>query len=351
MLAKKMLFQLSFKVSWQAQLFSGILGIILAYKGFGVWALVIQQLTKDLLSTVLLWYFIKWRPQRLFNFNRLKGLLSFSWKLLCSSILSSIYNNIYSIIVGKLFVVETLSYYRKGRHLPGLGMNLINTSIGGVLFPAFSTIQDDKQKMRELARRGLKNIMFLVIPIMGILFVTARPLIVLLYTDTWLPSAVFLQICCFFFVVTPFHTLNLQIITASGHSDYFLYLEIYKKIEFLLLIFITYRFGIIIMTCCVAANSYLSVFINGWPNRKLIGYPPWRQFADILPLFLLAACGCGAAQITRLLPQNNWLQLFAGAGIFSAVYLGLAAATHLIPEDIFMLASKITAKFNPGAQA
>lgn len=371
-LVKKMLFHLSFKISWLTQIPAGIIGIILAYKGLGVWALVIQHLAKDILATLLLWIFVKWRPQRLFDWSRLKSLFSFGWKLLVSSILSSIYNNIYSIIVGKLFVLDTLSFYRKGRHLPSIGMNFINRTVGGVLFPAFSKIQDDKTQIRTLARRGLKNIMFLVLPIMGILFVTARPLVVILYTEKWLTSATFLQICCFYFAVTPFHTMNLQIITACGHSDYFLYLEIYKKIEFLLLIFVTYRFGIIVMTCCVAANSYLSAFINGWPNRKLIGYPPWRQFADILPLFLIALF---SGAITKLLQQqaidyclqsviskmqftketyqqvlNNWLQLFTGMAVFSTIYFGLAAITRQIPEDIFTLTSKIKAKLHPVPQ-
>ena len=373
MLVKKMLFHLSFKISWLAQIPAGIIGILLAYKGFGVWALIVQHLMKDVLGTLFLWFFVQWHPQRLFNFSRLKSLLSFSWKLLVSSILSTIYNNIYSIIVGKLFVLDTLSFYRRGRHLPNIGMNLINHTIGGVFFPAFSKIQDDKTKMRTLARRGLKNIMFLVIPLMGILFVTARPLVVLLYTDKWLMSATFLQICCFYFVVTPFHTLNLQVITACGHSDYFLYLEIYKKIEFLLLIIITYRFGIIIMTCCVAANSYLSIFVNGWPNRKLISYPPWRQFADIMPFFLIAIFAGAATKLFQLQFLNNWLQLIAinqqviskayqqtldnslqivtGAAIFSAIYFGLAAITRQIPEDIFKLESKIKAKLHPIHQA
>ena len=373
MLSKKMLFHLSFKISWLAQIPAGIIGILLAYKGFGVWALIIQHLTKDILGTSLLWFFVKWRPQRLFNFSRLKSLFSFSWKLLVSSILSTIYNNIYSIIVGKLFVLDTLSFYRRGRHLPGIGMNLINHTIGGVLFPAFSKIQNDKAQMRALARRGLKNIMFLVLPVMGIFFVIARPLIVILYTEKWLMSATFLQICCFYFVVTPFHTMNLQIITACGHSDYFLYLEIYKKIEFLLLIVLTYRFGIIVMTCCVAANSYLSAFINGWPNRKLIGYPPWRQFADIMPLFLIAISAGAITKFFQLQALNNWLQLIvlkmqfihtayqqtvnnwlqliAGTAIFSTIYFGLAAVTRQIPKDIFTLATKIKSKFHPVPQA
>ena len=341
---------LSFRISWLAQIPAGAIGVILAYKDFGVWALVAQQLIRDILSTDFLWYFVKWRPQCLFDFSRLKKLLSFSWKLLCSSILSTLYQNIYTLIVGKLFSLDTLSFYRKGRHLPALGMHLINNTVGGVLFPAFTKIQDDKPKMHELARRGLKNIMFLVVPAMGIFFVIAHPLIIILYTDKWLPSAIFLQICCFSFVLAPFHTMNLQIMTACGRSDYFLYIEIFKKIELLLLVFLTYRFGIIVMTCAVAANSYLMVIINGWPNRKLIDYPPWSQFMDVLPFFLLAIAAAGATQITRLLPQNNWLLLFTNAAVFTAVYLGLAALMRQIPADLYTLAKQLKNKIRQVAR-
>lgn len=344
LLTKRMQFHLSFRISWLAQIPAGAIGVILAYKDFGVWALVAQQLIRDILSTVFLWYFVKWRPQCLFDFSRLKKLLSFSWKLLCSSILSTLYQNIYTLIVGKLFSLDTLSFYRKGRHLPALGMHLINNTVGGVLFPAFTKIQDDKPQMHELARRGLKNIMFLVVPAMGIFFVIAQPLIIILYTDKWLPSAIFLQICCFSFVLAPFHTMNLQIMTACGRSDYYLYIEILKKIELLILVFLTYRFGIIVMTCAVAANSYLMVIINGWPNRKLIDYPPWSQFMDVLPFFLLAVAAAGVTQITRLLPQNNWLLLFMNATIFSAVYLGLAALMRQIPADLYTLAKQLKSK-------
>lgn len=345
LLAKRMQFHLSFKISWQAQIPAGIIGIILAYTGFGVWALIAQHLIKSTLGTILLWYFVKWRPQRLFDFSRLKKLFSFGWKLFCSGILNSIYTNIYSIVVAKLFSIDILSFFRKGRHLPGVGMSIINNTIGKVLFPAFSEIQNDKARMRQLAKRGLKNIMFLVIPIMSLLFITARPLTIILYTVKWLPAADFVKICCFSFVISPFHTMNLQIITACGRSDYFLYLEIFKKIEMLLLVFICHRFGIFFMTCVIAANSYFLVFINGWPNRELIDYPPWRQFVDVLPLFLLAAIGVGLAQFIRLLPQNDWLQVIAGTAIFSTVYLGLAYLTNQIPNDIINMTSKTIHKY------
>ena len=344
MLVKRMQFHLSFKISWLAQIPAGIIGISLAYEGFGVWALVAQHLVKNLLRAILLYVFVRWHPQLIISYKKLIQLFSFGWKILCSNLLVSLSNNMTTMIIGKLFTVENLSFYQKGRHLPGLGMNIINSTIGRVLFPAFSSIQDDKAQLRELAKRGLNNIMFLVIPIMGLLIVVARPFVTLLYTEKWLPCAIFLQISCFFFIASPFQSLNQQIMAACGRSDYLLLLSIFHKLEFIVLIIITYRFGIIFMVLCIALNNHFISFIHCLLVQKLIDYSPWKQFTNILPLLLIAACGIAMSQVIRFIPQNNWLLLIAGTAIFSSVYVILTATTHQIPEDICMLISKITHK-------
>ncbi len=346
MLLKRMQFHLSFKISWVAQIPAGILGISLAYKGFGVWALVAQHLLKNFLRAILLFVFVKWHPHLVFSFKKLINLFSFGWKILCSNLLVSLSNNLTTMIIGKLFTLADLSFYQKGRHLPGLGMNIVNSTIGRVLFPAFSSIQDDKAQLRELAKRGLNNIMFFVIPIMGLLIVIARPFITILYTDKWLPCAIFLQISCFFFIASPFQSLNQQIMAACGRSDYLLYLSIFHKLEYIILIILTYRFGIVFMVCCIAINNHFISFIHCLLVQKLIDYSPWKQFTNILPLVLIAICGVAMSQVIRFIPQNNWLLLIAGTTIFSSVYVVLTATTHQIPEDIYMLISKITHKIH-----
>ena len=346
MLVKRMQFHLSFKISWLAQIPAGFLGIILAYKGFGVWALVAQHLVKNFIRAILLYVFVKWHPQLIFSFKKLISLFSFGWKILCSNLLVSLSNNMATMIIGKLFTVENLSFYQKGRHLPGLGMNIVSSSLGRVLFPAFSSIQDDKSKLRELARRGINNIMFLIIPIMGLLIVIARPFVILLYTEKWLPCVIFLQISCLFFIATPFQSLNQQIMAACGRSDFLLGLSIFHKLEFIALIVITYRFGIVFMVCCIAINNHFISFIHCLLVQRLINYSPWKQIQDILPFLLIAACAVAISQVIRFIPQNNWLLLIAGTTIFSSIYVGLTATTHQIPEDIRVLISKVTHKIH-----
>ena len=250
------------------------------------------------------------------------------------------------MIIGKLFTVENLSFYQKGRHLPALGMNIVSSSLGRVLFPAFSSIQDDKAQLRELARRGINNIMFLIIPIMGLLIVIARPFVILLYTEKWLPCAIFLQISCLFFIAAPFQRLNQQIMAACGRSDFLLGLSIFHKLEFIALIIITYRFGIIFMVCCIAINNHFISFIHCLLVQRLIDYSPWKQIQDILPLLLIATFAVAISQVIRFIPQNNWLLLIAGTTIFSSIYVGLTATTHQIPEDIYALISKVTHKIH-----
>ncbi len=346
MLLKRMQFNLSFKISWLAQIPAGILGISLAYKGFGVWALVTQHLLKSFLRAILLYVFVRWRPKVIFSLKKLIQLFSFGWKILCSNLLVSLSSNMSTMIIGKLFTVENLSFYQKGCHLPGLGMNIVQSTIGRVLFPAFSTIQDEKAQLRELAKRGLHNIMFLVIPIMGLLFIVARPFVTILYSEKWLPCTIFLQISCFFFIASPFQSLNQQIMAACGHSDYFLFITTFHQLEFIAIMLLTYRFGLVFMFCCIAINNHFIAFINCLLVQKLIDYSPWKQFSNILPLLLIAACGIAISQVIRFLPQNNWLLLIAGTTIFSSVYVILTVITHQIPEDICMLISKITHKIH-----
>ena len=344
MLVKRMQFHLSFKIAWLAQIPSGIIGIILAYKGFGVWALVAQHLVKNFLRAILLYVFVRWHPQLLFSFKKLLALFSFGWKILCSNLLVSLSNNMTTMIIGKLFTVENLSFYQKGRHLPALGMNIVNSSIGRVFFPAFSSIQDNKAQVHDLAKRGLNNIMYLVIPIMGLLIVIAKPFVILLYTEKWLPCATFLQISCIFLLAAPFQALYQQIIAACGRSDLLLGLSVFHKLEYIALIFLTYRYGIVFMVCCIAINNHFISFIHCLLVQRLIDYSPWQQLADILPFLLITVFGVAISQVIRFIPQNNWLLVIAGTAIFTSVYLGMTVMTHQIPEDIRSLVSKITDK-------
>lgn len=337
LLRKRMLFHLSFRISWVALIISGIVGISMAYSGCGVWSLIAQQLTNAFVTVIMQWYWVKWRPQWLFDWQRTKGLFSFGWKMFCSSFLDTLYNDIYSLVIGKIADLKTLSYYDRGKQYPKYGMDIMNSTIGTVLLPAFSELQDDRPKMKLLARRGLKSIMFMVTPALAFLFAFAESITVLLLTEKWLPSVIFVRLCCITFFFWPFHTTNLQIITACGRSDVFLILEIIKKIQGILVIAITYRFGVVTMIATGAAMGLVGVFENGWYNRKLIDYAPWQQLWDIVPILTITIAVSIVSYFITQPFHNVWLKLIIGASAFGALYLVTTLITHTFPREIEQL--------------
>ena len=332
--AKKMLFHLSFRISWVALIVSGIVGISMAYSGCGVWSLIAQQLTNAFVTVVMQWYWVKWRPQWLFDWERTKDLFSFGWKMFCSSFLDTLYKDIYSLIIGKIADLKMLSYYDRGKHYPQLGMNVINSTIGSVFLPAFSELQDNRPKMKELAKRGLKNIMFLVTPALAFLFVFADSITIFLLTEKWLPSVIFMRLCCIIFFFWPFHTTNLQIITACGRSDVFLILEIIKKVQGGVAIAITYRFGVVTMVAAGAAMGLVGMIENSWYNRKLIDYAPWQQLWDIVPIMLITVAVSIVSYFITLPIHSIWLKLISGTIAFGGLYLVSTLVTHTFPREI-----------------
>ena len=337
LLRKRMLFHLSFRISWVSLILSGIVGISMAYADCGVWSLIAQQLTNAFVTAFLQWYCVKWGPQRLFDWERTKNLFSFGWKMFCSSFLDTLYSDIYSLVIGKIADLEMLSYYDRGKQYPKYGMNIINSTIGSVLLPAFSELQDDRPKMKQLAQRGLKNIMFVVTPALAFLFVFADSITILLLTEKWLPSVIFMRLCCITYFFWPFSTTNLQIITACGRSDIFLCLEIIKKIEGATIILITYHFGVEVMIMASAAFAIVYMFENAWCNWKLIGYAPWQQLWDIAPIATITIAISTISYFITVPIHNILLKLITGTIAFGVLYLISTFITHTFPREIEQL--------------
>lgn len=337
LLRKRLLFHLSFRISWVALIISGIVGICMAYSGCGVWSLIAQQLTNAVVTVIMQWYWVKWRPQWLFDWNHTQKLFNFGWKMFCSSFLETLYNEIYSIIIGKIDDLKTLSYYNRGQSYPQIGMNIINSTIGTVLLPAFSELQNDRTKIRDLAARSLKAIMFVVTPALAFLFVFADSITILLLTEKWLPCVIFMRLCCIQFYFWPFHTTNLQIITACGRSDVFLILEIIKKIQAIVVIAGTIRFGVVTMVAAGAAMGLVGMIENSWYNRKLIGYAPWQQLRDVSPSIFITGLASVIVYYTTVSLSSICAKLIIGGIVFSTIYLGISLATGTFPKEILKL--------------
>ena len=273
---------------------AAVIGIAMAYLGFGVWALVAQMLFNAAVDTTILWITVKWRPKKMFSFQRLKSLFSYGWKLLASSLIDTVYNDLRQLIIGKKYSSGDLAYYNQGKKFPQLIVTNINTSIDSVLLPTMSKAQDDMAAVRSMTRRAIKTSTFLMMPAMIGLAVCAEPLVQLILTEKWLPCVLFLRIFCITYAFYPIHTANLNAIKAMGRSDLFLKLEIIKKTVGIIAILIPMWISVQAMAYSFLVTTILNQIINSWPNKKLLNYSYLEQVKDMMPQILLSL-GMGAA--------------------------------------------------------
>lgn len=327
--SKNMLFKRFFFSTIGGTIFSAVLGIAMAYMGFGVWALVAQQLSNTAIDTLILWLTVRWRPKKMFSFERLKGLFSFGWKLLVSSLLDTAYNNLRNLIIGKLYSSSDLAFYNQGDKFPKVIVTNINTSIDSVLLPTMSVEQDNPERIKQMTRRAIKTSTYVMAPLMMGLAFCAEPVVRLILTDKWIPCIPFLRIFCITYMFWPVHTANLNAINAMGRSDWFLRLEIVKKIVGLIILLSTMWFGVMAMAYSLLLSSVLSQIINSWPNRKLLGYGYLEQVRDFAPGILLAA-GMGiCVYFVGYLPLPMIITLLIQIVLGAIIYIAASAILKL----------------------
>jgi teichuronic acid exporter len=328
-IAKGMKFKKLFFSSIGAIVISGIVGIVMAYAGLGVWALVGQQLTNQLMITSILWFTVNWRPRFILSFSRLRLLFSFGWKLLASSLLNMLSGSLRSLIIGKVYTPTMLGYYDMGSKLPGLIIENINGSILAVMLPTLSFHQDDKLKVKSLLRRAIVTSSFIVFPMMAGFAIIAQPLVIIMLTEKWLPTVPFIQLTCIAYAFWPFHSANLQAINAMGRSDIFLKLEIIKVALALVMIAVTLPFGIYALVIGGTAVGVVSTYINAYPNKQLLNYAYLEQIKDILPSFLLTFAMSGIIISLQLLNLSPLLTLI--------IQVIVGACSYTLMAKIFKL--------------
>ncbi len=318
--SRNMLFKKFFFATLGGTFGAAILGITMAYFGFGVWALVAQQLFNTAMDTLILWITVKWRPKKVFSVQRLKVLFNYGWKLLASGLLETIYNNIRSLVTGKLYTASDLAFYNQGDKLPNIIVGNINNSIDSVLLPVMSNEQDNVEQIKEITRKSIKISTYVMAPLMMGLAVTADTLIVLILTEKWLPCVFFLKIFCVTYMFQPIHTANLNAIKALGRSDLFLKLEVWKKVVGLILLCSTMWISVEAMAYSSFVSGILAQIINSWPNKKLLNYSYLEQLKDIIPSILLAVFMGVCIYPISLLHLNHILlltiQIVLGASIY-----------------------------------
>jgi teichuronic acid exporter len=286
--ARNLQFKKLFFSSTGAILISGTVGIYMAYTGFGVWALVGQQISNQLFVTIILWFTVRWRPKLLFSLGRVKRLFSFGWKLLMSAFIDTVYRDLRSLIIGKMYNPAMLGFFNRGQQFPSIIVSNLNGSIQSVMLPVLASQQDNRPRVKNMMRRAIITSTFMIFPTMVGLAVIAEPLVKLLLTDKWLPCVPFLQIFCVVYAFMPIHTANLQAINALGRSDIFLKLEIIKKTMGLFILAITVFYGVYAIALGQVLSGIISSFINAYPNKKLLNYSYNEQWNDIYPSLLLS---------------------------------------------------------------
>ena len=322
--SRNMIFKRFFFATLGGTIGSAIVGIGMAILGFGVWALVTQSLFNNTVDTIVLWVTVKWRPKKRFSFERLKGLFSYGWKMLASSLLDTVYNNIRTLIIGKLYSSADLAYYNKGKAWPNLFIENINSSIDSVLLPTMSKEQEHTERVKNMTRKAIKTSTYVMAPfMMGLAFI-GEPLVRVVLTEKWLPSVPYMSIFCITYMFYPIHTANLNAIKAMGRSDLFLKLEIIKKLVGLMTVIITMRFGVMVMAYSLIFTSIASQIINSWPNKKLLNYGYLEQLKDILPGILLAVFMGVCVSFVALLSLSDIVTLMIQVPMGAMIYIGLS---------------------------
>lgn len=319
--SKTLQFKKFFFATLVGTVIAAIVGVWMAYHGFGVWALVAQQITNLSIDTILLWITVKWHPDFAFSLERLKGLFSFGWKLLVSALLDTIYNNLRNLIIGKKYSSEDLAFYTKGNLFPNTIVGNINNAIDSVLLPAMAGEQDDRERVKQMTRRAIKTSTYCIAPLMMGLAGCAPAIVHLLLTDKWLPCVPYMRIFCITYMFWPIHTANLNAIKALGRSDLFLKLEIWKKAVGLVVLLTTMWFGVMVMAYSLLFTSVVSQIINTWPNRKLLKYGYLEQLKDILSGIALASVMGFLVSLFNLFPLAEWLILIIQIPVGIIIYL------------------------------
>lgn len=313
MYTSKVDFKTQSKATIISAVVSGIIGVLTAYCGYGAWALVYQQVSNSLLYCVLLWSYSHWLPQLIFSIKSFKELFSFGSKILCSSLLNTVYNNLYQLVIGKIFNASSLGYYSRASHFADFPSANISGILQRVTYPILCRLQDDDVKLAVVYRKFVRISAFIIFPLMMILAGVATPFISIVLGDKWLFCSHLLMILCFSRMWYPVHHLNVNLIQAKGRSDLTLKIEVYKKMIGIGALVLSAPFGLIAMCYAAILNSLISLYINTYYTGKLIHIGFFEQMRDVMPLTLLSFLAFFCAYSFSFITNNQYIYLFCGS--------------------------------------
>lgn len=338
LLKRRLDFKTPTKISVAIKLLSGVIGVTMAYTGYGVWALIISGLVAGITGQIITISIVRWYPKTGWSKESFRYLWDYGNKIMASSLINTVYNNITPIIVGKFFSMDELGVYNRARGYASLPSSHLHGVVSSVSFPVLSKIQNDDERLINNYRRMIKVSGFITFPLMMLLSALARPLIITMITAKWEACIILLQIICFSKMWYPIHALNLNILQIKGRSDLFLKVEIIKKTYGLIILGLSLPFGLIVFCSAQVASAILSLYVNTWYTGKLYGFGFKKQMKDLIPIlmlgFLMFVCVLG---ITHTI-SNMILQIFIGGIVGFGVYVGGAYLMKLDTlEDVHFL--------------
>lgn len=335
-------FKTQAKATTTSVLISGIIGIWMAYSGYGVWAIVWQSVIRNALNVLLLWIFAKWLPQLQFSWHSFCEMWSFGYKLLLSGLLDTIYRDIYQLIIGKVFSAQDLGNYTRAKQFANFPSANFTGIIGRVTYPILSSIQDDDARLEHVYRKYLRLSAFIVFPLMVGLSALAEPLIISILTEKWRAAIILLQVICFGMMWYPIHAINLNLLQVKGRSDLFLKLEIIKKIIGVTILCITVPIGLVAMCIGGIFSSIICLAVNTYYTGKLINVGFWLQMRDLLPTLLLSLAMGVVVFLSVMFFSSNIVKLFVGVVVGVVFYIGVAYLFKM--EEISDLLSLVKRK-------
>lgn len=317
-------FRKFFYATFLGTIISGLIGIMMAYSGFGVWSLVGQQISNVVVNTIILGIVIDWHPQWKFSFKRFRELYSFGVKLMGAQLLGTTFNELKSFVIGVKYAPADLAFFNRGESLPSMIAGNVNNTINAVLFPAISKVQDNKQQVKLAIRRSIMTSSYVMIPIMFMLTAMSDKIVMVLFTEKWMPCVPFMQVLCLNHCVNILGTTNLQAFNAVGRSDITLKLEFIKKPLFLLMLFYTMTIGPLAIAIGNLLYGILATAINAWPNRSLICYKYSEQISDFAPSLLLSAMMMIVIYMIGFLEINIYILLLLQVVIGISFYITIS---------------------------
>lgn len=312
-LTKNLQFKSIAKINVLSAVFSGVIGVLLAYLGWGVWALVWQGVLAAIFNNIVIWIEVKWKPSLVFSKKSFKELFGFGSKLLAGGLIWQLYSNLTPIIIGKFFSARDLGLYSRGANIAQMPASIIFSVMAKVSYPIFARLQNDKERLVRVYRKYIKFSSMLIMFALILVAALAKPIVLILLTDKWASCIIFLQLFAFSVLTDHLDKLNLNLLVVVGRSDLHLKLEIYKRIISLTMLLSAIPFGVIGICISKIIYAQIALMFNTYYNGKLFGMGYWSQVKDFSPYILFSLIAATPAFMLTFTGLNEWVTAIVGS--------------------------------------